>query len=106
MVCINQSSKKEVGSLSYYKDTRRVQMLKLIELRKGEDLCCTLLVEKSWENTYVFSQQLPLSSWNVATDRFISNPFKEGFLGDAPNPGRGLAALCTPAPHGPSLASF
>jgi len=36
----------------------------------------------------------------------ISNPFKEGFFGDLPNPGRGLAALCTPADFYHSSAEF
>jgi len=36
----------------------------------------------------------------------ISKPFKEGFFGDTPNPGRGLAALCTPADFHHSSAGF
>jgi len=34
----------------------------------------------------------------------ISNPVEEGYFGDTPSPGRGLAALCTPADFHLSLA--
>src|SRR5436305_13665915 len=36
----------------------------------------------------------------------ISNPFKKGFFGDAPNPGSRLLALCTPAAFHDSSAGF
>jgi len=36
----------------------------------------------------------------------ISTRVEERFFGDTPNPGRGLAALCTPAPHDPSSSGF
>src|SRR6266704_1628786 len=32
----------------------------------------------------------------------LSTPVEEGGFGDPPNPGRGLAALCTPAQNDPS----